>query len=283
MSESAAISDVGLRQILTDRDAASMSNDKHQRRPPASNANRSLTPSKGQNMTPTSRATTVMNPWTKQSRCARCDIKVPELLCSACHEDDDGQAGIQDPTNQVPHLYSHLCKSAAIVSAILPRRKKESNERYIQRLLNEADNTEATGMKEMMEVGGGNREDGPQKSVKMAQAEARLDAAMVEDADEANFGRVFRDEFGRARRTDDDTSDHDEGGTEGRMDGLSHELRQILEGGSASRCPACDWKVEKDKCMRCGYSISNDLGLESSGDDDENPLEAMFDKLLDGR
>lgn len=188
-------------------------------------------------------------------------MKVPELLCSACHKDDDGQAGIQDPTNQIPHLYSLLCRSAAIMSAILPRRKKESNERYIQRLLNEADKTEATGMKEMMEVGGGNRADAPQKLVKVAQAEAHLGAAMVEDADEANSGRTFRDEFGRARRTDDDDSDYDEGGTKGRMGGLSHELRQMLEGSSTSRCPACDWKVEKDKCMRCGYSISNDLGL----------------------
>jgi len=162
VSESAAFSDGGLRQRITDRVAASMSNDKHQRRPPASNANRSLTPPNAQDMTLTSPATAVMNPWTKQSRCARCDMKVPELLCSACNKDDDGQAEIQDPTNQVPHLYSHLCRSAAIMSAILPRRKKESNERYIQRLLNEADNTEATGMKEMMEVGGGDRADAPQ-------------------------------------------------------------------------------------------------------------------------
>jgi len=117
----------------------------------------------------------------------------------------------------------------------------------------------------------------------MAQAEARLGAAIVGDADEASFGRVFRDEFGRARRTDADNSDYDEGCTEGRVGGLSHDLRQMLEGGSASRCPVCYWKVEKDKCMRCGYSISNDLSMESSGDDDENPLEAMFDKLLDGR
>ncbi|KAK5938390.1 hypothetical protein PMZ80_009360 [Knufia obscura] len=91
----------------------------------------------------------------RRARCTRCDRTVREVVCRACiededededeGEDEDAQAEFshEDLSKGLSNLYSNLCKSAAIVAAILPRQGTESNEQYIQRLLKEADMAEA--------------------------------------------------------------------------------------------------------------------------------------------
>jgi len=252
------------------------------------------------------RSTTTVAPLHKQVQCVKCDKKVPDILCIACNIESDVQAKALngDLDGHISRLYSHLCRSAAVMCAVLPRKKKESNEKYMQRLLKEADKTEASGEVDNTDIRGRSGTQIKQKLSKEAGSKARYDSVMegynyklgldldrnlkedwksggpehfdMEDSEEDTYDSELEREL-------DELEELEELAMRGRKGGMDHGLKRMLAGGGVSRCPTCDWKIHKGKCMKCGHSVGDKPDIEDEDEDDDDNISALMDKLMYGR
>ena len=140
------------------------------------------------------------------------------------------------------------------MTAILPRQEEESNEKYIQRLLREAEQNEAAGTKKMFEAET-IKAAKPIRKRKNVRAESISFQEHPEDVEDPGMSggiwfpgyRLLLDPEGRpyvySEMEDSEYSHHNGDDSE----------EDTLEDDCIEECPICRWRLIKDRCMRCGY------------------------------